>query len=122
MCVRKGVACPFYEEHAGEYFQGYWEHNDICYLGQDVEALGVHCTFDACWFDTEDPTFVLEQINKAFKAEYKRTIWNRKEHKWKVTVCKGADGTRRYNLKRDLDLIFGTLFELSKEPAWRYYK
>lgn len=114
MCMRKGIRCPFYEEHAGECFQGCWEHNDICYLGQDVETLSVYCTFDVCWFYSEDPTLVIEQINKAFKAEYKRTVWNRKEYKWELKVCKGADGSRKYNLKRDLNLIFKTLNELDE--------
>ena len=116
MGVRKGIKCPFYEEHNGVYFQGCYEHTDLCYLGQDVEALSVYCTFDGygCWFYTEDPTLVVKQINDAFKGEYRRTIWNRKEHKWELKVCKGADGSRKYNLKRDLNLIFKTLNELDE--------
>ena len=115
--MRKGVICPFYEEHAGECFQGHWEHNDICYLGQDVETLSVYCTFDGygCWFFTEDPTLVTEQINKAFKAEYKRTVWNRKKKRWEWEIYQGANRLQRANLKRDLDLIFETLNELSKD-------
>ena len=60
------------------------------------------------------PTLVIKQINDAFKEEYKRTIWNRKEYRWELKVCKGADGSRKYNLKRDLNLIFKTLNELDE--------
>ena len=117
MCVRKGIRCPFYEEHAGECFQGYWEHNDICYLGQDVEALSVYCSFDgnSCWFYTEDPFLVLQQIDDAFKGEYKRTIWNHEKKRWEWEVYQGANRLQRANLKRDLDLIFETLNELRKD-------
>ena len=37
----KSYQCPFYEEHAGEYYQGCWEFNDLCYLAPLVyEADG----------------------------------------------------------------------------------
>lgn len=29
---KKFHTCPFYEEHAGEYWQGCWEFNDLCHL------------------------------------------------------------------------------------------
>ena len=110
------ILCPFYEEHAGECFQGCWEHNDICYLGQDVEKLSCYCTFDSnfCWFFTRDPNLIIKQIDDAFKAEYKRTVWNRKKKRWEWQVYKGADELQKARLKGDLDLIFKTLNELDK--------
>ena len=116
MSIRKGIKCPFYEEHAGEYYQGYWEHDDLCYLGQDVKELSCYCTFDGygCWFYTGNPILIIKQINEAFKGEYERTIWNRKEYRWELKICKGADGSRRYNLKKNLDLILKTLNELDE--------
>ena len=31
--------CPYFQENYGEYWQGYWEHNDICH-----EFYGSYCS------------------------------------------------------------------------------
>ena len=34
---KNALNCPFFEAHAGAYFQGCWEYNDICYAAPSLQ-------------------------------------------------------------------------------------
>ena len=66
--IRNPLYCPFYEEHSGEYYQGCWEHNDLCWLGSYVGSLGCYC-HAACWYFTGNP----KRVMKILLEEYRNT-------------------------------------------------
>ena len=65
---RSPLGCPFYEEHSGEYYQGCWEHNDLCWLSSYVPSLSCYCHAN-CWYFMGDPKLIMNLLLR----EYRRT-------------------------------------------------
>lgn len=55
--------CPFYEEFAGEYYQGCWEHYDICWCSQEL-GTSPNC-YNGCFLIQNDEKRMLETCLKA---------------------------------------------------------
>lgn len=55
--------CPFYEECAGEYYQGMWQYTDCCYFSQALDTYKPDCTANKnCWYRRKDCKEEIAQI------------------------------------------------------------
>ena len=63
---RSPLGCPFYEEHSGEYYQGCWEHNDLCWLGSYVPSSSCYRHVN-CWYFTGDPKLTTNVLLREYK-------------------------------------------------------
>lgn len=63
---RSPLDCPFYEEHSGKYYQGCWEHNDLCWLGPYLSSLSCRCHTD-CWYFTGDPRLIMNVLLREYR-------------------------------------------------------
>ena len=65
--------CPFYEEHSGEYYQGCWEANDICWAAMYFDK-DYQCKED-CWFYAKDSDKALaEAVDNALSKQ--KRVWH----------------------------------------------
>lgn len=46
--------CLYYEEHFGEYWQGYWEFNDVCHESENDCKDNPNCKFKRKHVKLED--------------------------------------------------------------------
>ena len=66
-----GFQCPYYEEHSGEYYQGCYEFNNLCWLGP-ITGGNYTCHSD-CWMFTGDEQ---DMLNTCLDALHKdREVW-----------------------------------------------
>ena len=52
--------CPYYEDHYGEYYQGYWKFYDICKVALDLRT-SLNCHAD-CFMIQENEKEMLENF------------------------------------------------------------
>lgn len=80
--------CPFYEEHSGEYYQGCWEFNNLCWCAPILDSE-VSCHSD-CFVLTGDEATMISEISKSLKKarivrgwgmpEVERPLTDREKH------------------------------------------
>ena len=61
--------CKYYEEHSGEYYQGCWEFNDLCWAAPDLQS-SPFCELLGCplgFFSFNNEAKMLATIFEALK-------------------------------------------------------
>ena len=111
--MRDEKDCPFYEEHAGEYWQGCWEFNDLCYLGHDL-GENAFCT-RSCWYFAENGLEIaINIINEALNKPYTTCEWTGAKYV-QATVISKLLGWRNNMLIDDFNKILNTLNNREEE-------
>ena len=90
---KKAHTCPFYEDHAGEYWQGCWEFNDLCHVSpliwdtfkdpprieNSFSSTG-ECKFNECpvfkELEFESIAYAYFFMSFALKDSWARRNWN----------------------------------------------
>ena len=103
--------CPFYEEYAGEYYQGCWEFYDVCWCSQD---LGINPTcYSGCFLVQNDEEKMLEVCLSALKRK-------RKVYGFKVPIIeRDLTDYERLNIINDMN-TFIRIFNERFNPSLLY--
>lgn len=105
--------CPFYEEHGGEYYQGYWEFYNICWAAPDLGVLPVTCTPE-CFFIRGDESEMVDVCNKAMSHQKWVSRWNA------PPIYRSLTNEERKYIIRDMEAFMKAFTEL-RTPI-PYYK
>ena len=107
------VGCPFYEEYAGEYWQGCWEFTDLCFLGQDLDE-SPFCNNNCWYFAENDLEVAVDMIDRALNKPYTTYEWTGMKFVEKTVISKLSEWRKKIIID-DFNRIIDTLNKREEE-------
>ena len=104
--------CPFYEEYAGEYYQGCWEHYDLCWCSPEL-GTKPNC-YNGCFFIQNDEKKMLETCISAISTKVE--MW---PYKKELRTYRNLTEGEKQNIIRDME-IFMDVFNKRCQPSLLY--